>query len=48
MKRVVVDASIAVKWFVSEIHSELAARLLDTEFIVSAPDLILLLFEPPI
>jgi predicted nucleic acid-binding protein len=40
MKRVVVDASIAVKWFVPEIHSELAARLLDAEFIVSAPDLI--------
>jgi len=40
MKRVVVDASIAVKWFVPEIHSEFAARLLDPEFIVSAPDLI--------
>jgi len=40
MKRVVVDASVAVKWFVPEVHSELAARLLDAEFIVSAPDLI--------
>ena len=40
MKRVVVDASVAVKWFVPEIHSELAARLLDAELIVSAPDLI--------
>src|SRR5260221_5990652 len=40
MKRVVVDASVAVKWFVPEIHSELAARLLDPEFIVSVPDLI--------
>lgn len=40
MKRLVVDASVAVKWFVPEIHSEAAARLLDEDFIVSAPDLI--------
>ena len=40
MKRLVVDASVAVKWFVPELHSEAAARLLDPEFIVSAPDLI--------
>jgi predicted nucleic acid-binding protein len=40
MKRVVVDASVAVKWFVPEIHSELAARLLEADLIVSAPDLI--------
>jgi predicted nucleic acid-binding protein len=29
MKKVVVDASVAVKWFVPEIHSAAAARLLD-------------------
>lgn len=40
MKRVVVDASVAVKWFVPEIHSAAAARLLEPEFIISAPDLI--------
>jgi predicted nucleic acid-binding protein len=40
MKRVVVDASVAVKWFVPEVHSELAARLLEADLIVSAPDLI--------
>ena len=40
MKRLVVDASVAIKWFVPEIHSASAARLLDPEFIISAPDLI--------
>lgn len=40
MRRVVVDASVAVKWFVPEIHSDTAMRLLDGEFIISAPDLI--------
>lgn len=40
MKRLVVDASVAIKWFVPEIHSAAAARLLDPELILSAPDLI--------
>lgn len=40
MKRVVVDASVAVKWFVPEVHSAAAARLLEPDFILSAPDLI--------
>src|ERR1041385_4514812 len=40
MKKVVVDASVAVKWFVPEIHSAAAARLLDAELALCAPDLI--------
>ena len=40
MKKIVVDTSIAVKWFVPEIHSDAAARLLDAEFVLCAPDLI--------
>jgi predicted nucleic acid-binding protein len=40
MKKLIVDASVAIKWFVPEIHSEAAARLLDPRFILFAPDLI--------
>jgi predicted nucleic acid-binding protein len=40
MKKAVVDASVVVKWFVPEIHSESAARLLDAEIALFAPDLI--------
>jgi predicted nucleic acid-binding protein len=40
MKRLVVDASVAIKWFVPEIHSDAAARLLDPGVLLSAPDLI--------
>ena len=40
MKKVVVDASVAVKWFVPEIHSAAAARVLDPEIALYAPDLI--------
>ncbi|MBI5343684.1 MAG: type II toxin-antitoxin system VapC family toxin [Deltaproteobacteria bacterium] len=40
MKRFVVDASVAVKWFVPEIHSDAAARLLDGPHELLAPDLI--------
>ena len=40
MRKVVVDASVAVKWFVPEIHSIAAARLLDPEIYLAAPDLI--------
>lgn len=41
MKRVVVDASIAVKWYVPEIHSEAAAKLLSGRYELIAPDLLL-------
>ena len=40
MKRVVVDASVVLKWFIPEIHSEAAVRLLDPAFVLLAPDLI--------
>lgn len=40
MKKVVVDASVVVKWFVPEIHSAPAARLLDSDVVLYAPDLI--------
>ncbi len=40
MKKVVVDAGVAVKWFVPEIHSVAAARLLEPEIVLCAPDLI--------
>ena len=40
MKKVVIDASVAVKWFVPEIHSAAAARLLEPEIVLCAPDLI--------
>jgi predicted nucleic acid-binding protein len=40
MKKVVVDASVAIKWFVPEIHAEAATRLLDLEIALCAPDLI--------
>ena len=40
MKRAVVDASVALKWFVPEIHSAAAVRLLETEIVLCAPDLI--------
>jgi predicted nucleic acid-binding protein len=38
--RLVVDASVAVKWFLPEIHSQAASRLLNGEFELMAPDLI--------
>ncbi|GAC1431132.1 MAG: type II toxin-antitoxin system VapC family toxin [Thermoanaerobaculia bacterium] len=41
MKRFIVDASVAVKWFVPEIHSAAAVRLLDEEISLFAPDLLL-------
>jgi predicted nucleic acid-binding protein len=40
MKKAVVDASVVVKWFVPEIHSEAAARLLDAEIAFYVADLI--------
>jgi predicted nucleic acid-binding protein len=36
----VVDASVAVKWYVPEIHSVAAERLLDPAYDLHAPDLI--------
>ena len=38
--RVVVDASVAIKWFVPEIHAEAARRLLREGMTLLAPDLI--------
>lgn len=40
MKRVVVDASVAAKWFIPEAHSDEASRLLELEAGLFAPDLI--------
>lgn len=40
MKKIVVDASVAVKWFIPEIHSENAIRLLDNPVKFLAPSLI--------
>lgn len=39
--RVVVDAAVAVKWFVPETHSTEAGRLLDPQHELLAPDLLL-------
>ncbi len=41
MSRYVVDASVAVKWFVPETHTEAALRLLDGSHQLLAPDLLL-------
>jgi predicted nucleic acid-binding protein len=38
--RVVVDASVAIKWFVPEIHADAARRLLREGMTLLAPDLI--------
>lgn len=40
MKKFVVDASVAIKWFVPEIHSEAASYLVDPQIALCAPDLI--------
>lgn len=40
MTTYVIDASVAMKWFVPEIHSETAAQLLDPDLVLCAPDLI--------
>jgi len=40
LTRLVVDASVAVKWFVPEIHSEEALRLLKEEWVLLVPDLV--------
>ena len=40
MSRYTIDASVAVKWFVAEVHSEAAARWLDFNPVLVAPDLL--------
>lgn len=40
MRRIVVDASVVVKWLLPEIHSEAAKRLLADELQLWAPDLV--------
>jgi len=40
MKKLVVDASVAIKWFLPEIHSTAATGLLDAQICLCAPDLI--------
>ncbi len=40
MTYLVVDASVAVKWFVREVHAEAAMRILDSNHELIAPDLI--------
>ena len=40
MKKFVADASVAIKWFIPEIHSAAASRFLDPAIVVLAPDLI--------
>ena len=40
MSRWVVDASVAVKWFLPEVHSAEAVRLLRDDYQLFAPDLI--------
>lgn len=40
MSRYVVDANVAIKWYLPEIHDEAARRLLATEHTLLAPDLI--------
>ena len=41
MKRLIVDASIALKWFMPEAHSDAARRLLHEDYELLAPDLML-------
>lgn len=40
MKPIIVDASVAIKWFVPEVHAKAAVRVLDEKFKLLAPDLI--------
>ena len=40
MRRFVVDASVAMKWFVPEVHHEAARRLLREGFELLSPDLV--------
>ena len=40
MNRLVVDASVAIKWYLPEVHSEDALRLLNDERELLVPDLV--------
>ena len=40
MRRFVVDANVAIKWFVPEVHHEAARRLLREDFELLSPDLV--------
>ena len=40
MSRYVVDASVAVKWLLPEVHTQEAERLLDPAHVLLAPDLL--------
>ena len=40
MKRLVVDASVVIKWFIDEIHADPARRLQDEKYELLAPDLL--------
>ncbi|MBI2359925.1 MAG: type II toxin-antitoxin system VapC family toxin [Deltaproteobacteria bacterium] len=40
MSELVVDASVAIKWFLPEIHGDAALRLLEGEYALRVPDLI--------
>ncbi len=40
MKSIVVDASVAIKWFIPEIHAEAAKQVLHNNLKLLAPDLI--------
>lgn len=40
MSDLVVDASVAIKWFLPEIHGEAALRLLEGQYALRVPDLI--------
>lgn len=41
MTALVVDSSVAVKWFIPEVLSEQAARILDDSYELMAPDLLI-------
>jgi predicted nucleic acid-binding protein len=41
MKRFVIDASVAVKWFIPEVHSASALRFLEEGIYLCAPDLLI-------
>lgn len=40
MKAIIVDASVAIKWFIPEVHAELSTHVLNENFVLYAPDLI--------
>lgn len=40
MRKTVVDAGVAVKWFIPEIHAQSALNLLVADVVLMAPDLI--------